>query len=156
MIGPSPDWPVKGTADLQAGDLQIDALSLKGDKAEIGGSGTLAAFGQRIAASLNGKLTDIAPLARLADFDATGAASLHVMLQRQTASPIQLTLDGRLRDSSVGDPTLQALLGRELAIAGAVALDDDEIQLSDVKLSGAGCNPRSPTGGPTSAVMRWT
>ena len=61
MIGPNPDWSVKGTADLQAGDLQIDALSLKGDKAEIGGSGTLAAFGQRIAASLNGELTDIAP-----------------------------------------------------------------------------------------------
>jgi translocation and assembly module TamB len=138
MIGPSPDWSVKGTADLQAGNLQIDRLRLKGDKVDIDGSGTLAAFGQRIAVSLNGEVADIAPLARLAEFAATGAASLHVTLQRQTAAPIQLTLDGRLRNSSVGDPALQALLGREPAIAGAVALDDDEIQLSDVKLSGAG------------------
>jgi translocation and assembly module TamB len=138
LIGPAATWSVKGSADLQAGDLQIEALNLRSGKAEIGGSGSLAAFGQRIAASLNGELADIAPLARLADFDATGAASLRVQLQREAAAPMRLTLDGRLRDASVGDPTLQALLGRAPVIAGAVALDDDEIRLSDVKLSGAG------------------
>ena len=71
---PWPDLVGERLGRSQDGDLQIEVLNLKGGKAQIGVrfAGRVRAQHRRVA---DGEIADFAPLARLAESRATGAAS---------------------------------------------------------------------------------
>ena len=132
------DWAFDGQIDSDRKTLDLAKISLSTDRAQVAGSGSINLSKQSGYASIHVQLGDLTTLAPATGVPLHGSAMIEAHVQSgDFAQGLDAQITGELRDLSVEQSTLDALLGRRVAVAARVATAaDSRLRLDDVKITG--------------------
>lgn len=119
--------------------LHLGKLTVAGDVTQASLSGDLVLDSGAVKASGQATINDLAPLSARAGRAVSGSLRTDLVLIRETAGAIELTLEGALREAGLEQPAAERLLGPEAGFAGkARRQPDGMLSLSGLRLTGRG------------------